>query len=161
MKPYWITEINNCTIGISPCPGELLNLELELNQVNLTECFLISLLTDEEEIMLGLTEEKSICETLGIEFLKFPIRDTSIPNFHHFVDIIDLLYLKTETTKKILIHCRAGIGRSSLIALGIMIKHGFPLKESIKHVSQLRGFDVPQSTSQRKLLSKYAEITQK
>jgi protein-tyrosine phosphatase len=65
------------------------------------------------------------------------------------------MFFKTQHSKKIIIHCKHGIGRSGLIALGLMVKDGNDLIESIKTISKIRGYDIPQSRSQRKLISLY------
>ncbi len=155
--PYWIAKINDCDIGIAACPAGGRALEEELKVFKKSESLvMISLLTEKEERRLGLTQEKLIAEELGIRFIKFPIPDMSIPGFKIYVEFIDHLYELTMEKDKMLIHCRAGIGRSSLIALGLMTKDGTPLSQSIQHVSRTRGFHVPQSISQRRLLHKYA-----
>ena len=158
LRPYWITEINAATIGISPCPAPSPNTENDITGQDLT--MLVSLLSPNEEEQLGLEQEEVTCTAVGIAFNKLPIPDNSIPGVDNFTKFIDLLYSKTNEPGKILIHCRHGIGRSSLIAIGLMIKHGMPLKESIVMVRKIRGQNVPQHISQRKLLSWYYEKLQ-
>jgi len=157
LHPFWITKINKCEIGISPCPSGGLDLETELNSLFLgNQLSLISLLVEEEVIALKLHNEGLISTKIGIDFRAFPIVDSSIPGASNFIGFIEELYVQTKEVNRMLIHCRAGIGRSSLIALGLMTKHGLNLKESIELASKVRGIDVPQSFSQRKLLSYYA-----
>ena len=157
LHPYWIKKLNRCEIGISPCPTGDLGLEAEIESlVQGDQIVIISLLTEEEKIALGLQDEKSICDNHGVEFMEFPITDMSIPGFIKYTEFIEELYPRTIEVDRILIHCRAGIGRSATIALGLMIKHGLSLKESIKLMSMIRGVDVPQSRSQRKLLSYFS-----
>lgn len=158
LKPYWITRINNAQIGISACPLGRGDLKAELTKiVSEDELLMISLLTEEEKAMLHLQEEGPMSKAFGIEFKEFPIADMSIPGAQRFMKFIEELYGRTNELDRMLIHCRAGIGRSSLIALGLMTRHGFVLKESVELVSRIRGYDVPQSRSQRKLLSFYSE----
>ena len=156
ITPYWIITINECRIGISPRPsgGSYLKGELEQN-LPPGSTLIVSLLQDSESKYLHLTDEKKICESLGLEFLNFPIPDRSIPGYSIFKNFIDGLYAKTKEFDSVLIHCRAGIGRSSLIVIGMMIRNGKQLDEAINHVAAIRGFSVPQSTSQKKLISKY------
>lgn len=158
LHPYWIAEINGCQVGISPCPAGQDQLKAELSSLLFSgKTILISALPEREVGMLGLQDEEALCAQMGIRFINLPITDTSIPGSGKFTRFIDELYALTYPTDRMVIHCRAGIGRSSLIALGLMIKHGFPLAESIRHASKIRGFEVPQSRSQSNLLSWYAQ----
>ena len=158
LHSFWITKINECQIGISPCPAGGVDLKIELEKIVLEDqLLLISLLTEEEIIQLKLHDEKLISEELRINFKEFPIVDSSIPGVVSFINFIEKIYSLTNKFDRILIHCQAGIGRSSLIALGLMTKHRLILKESIKLASSIRGFEVPQSRSQLKLLHYYAE----
>jgi len=162
LKPYSITQIHSCQIGISPCPLGSHSLQTQIEKIAQNDrLMLISLLTDSEVRALQLQEESSLCESWGIAFRSFPIIDTSIPGAYRFMDFIEELYGWTEKMDRMLIHCRAGIGRSGLIGLGLMMRHGLPLRQSIISVSNIRGFDVPQSASQRKLLSFYVQELEK
>jgi protein-tyrosine phosphatase len=155
LTPFWVQSINNCMLGISPCPSSD-EMIIELTKTKATDSFvLISLLTNEEQYKLGLENEASACQSLGIEFLRFPIADTNIPNWKPYLTFLDSLNTYTYNFDKMLIHCRAGIGRSSLILLGLLVKNGAELQESINLVKKIRGFDVPQSSAQKKLLSTY------
>lgn len=160
--PYWVAKINECEVGISPCPagGKALKGELKI-LVEKEELCLVSLLTEKEERRLGLRSEKALCEELGIRCIKFPIVDMYVPPYKMYVAFIEHLYSISEEANRILIHCHAGIGRSSLIALGLMTRHGMPLEQSIQHVSRIRRFHVPQSISQKRLLVKYAAKQEK
>ena len=134
--PYWVAQIHECEVGISPCPAGGRALKEELKILGEKDKFcLVSLLTEKEEKRLGLTQEKALCEELGIRCIKFPIVDMYVPPYKMYVAFIEHLYKITEDKDSILIHCHAGIGRSSLIALGLMTRHGMPLEESIQHVS--------------------------
>ncbi len=159
LYPYWIKTINNSKIGISPRPEgfDLLRKDIDfISKEGVT--MLVSALTEDEVRRFGLKEEKSICEDLGIEFHNFPIIDHSIPkSYKKFVAFIDLLYSKTMDDHKILIHCYAGIGRSGLLALAIMLKHGEPLRDSMALGFKARGIKVPETDSQRNLLAHYAQ----
>ncbi len=149
-------------LGLSPCPSSD-EMIIELAKTKGTDSFvLISLLTDEEQYKLGLENEASVCQSLGIEFLRFPIADTDAPMWKRYLTFLDLINTYTYNFDKILIHCRAGIGRSSLVLLGLLVKNGAELQESINLVKKIRGFDVPQSSSQKILLLKYYQtINQK
>lgn len=83
--------------------------------------------------------------------------DKGICGFDQFVEFIEMLYSRTQELNSILIHCQHGVGRSGMVALGLMLRYGKDLQKSIKGVSKTRGYDVPQSLSQQRLLGAYSK----
>jgi len=156
METHKLAQINKSKIFISPCPrgGEFLEKDIK-ELIDSEFSLIISLLTYTESDQLGLTAELDICKSYSVGFISFPIMDRGISGFDQFVEFIELLYHKTQELSSILIHCHHGVGRSGMIALGLMIRDGQDLEESIKQVSKIRGYDIPQSISQRRLLSAY------
>ena len=55
---------------------------------------------------------------------------------------------KLEKGASIVIHCRMGIGRSSIIAGAILLKFGFSATDIIKMISSARGISVPDTEEQ-------------
>jgi len=156
LETYKLTEINDCEISIGPCPKGGDHLERSMGE--LRDCgttMIISLLTYPESLQLGLSSEADVSKTHSIEFINFPIMDKGICGFDQFVEFIEFVYRKTNEFESILIHCQHGVGRSGMVALGLMIRDGKELEESIMSVSKTRGYDVPQSLAQRKLLSAF------
>lgn len=156
METFKLVEINGCKISIGPCPKGDEHLEIDVQE--LSGCgisMIVSLLTYTESVQLGLSIEADVCKSHSIEFVNFPIMDKGICGFNQFVDFIELLYGRTQKLNSIFIHCQHGIGRSGMVALGLMIRDGKDLEESIKQVSAIRGYDVPQSLAQRRLLGAY------
>ena len=77
----------------------------------------VSLLEADEESELGLIKEREICEKQGIQFISFPIKDRGVPSsLEDTAQLTDYLRKQLATGKKVVIHCRAGIGRSALVA---------------------------------------------
>jgi protein-tyrosine phosphatase len=60
--------------------------------------------------------------------------------------------------KKVLIHCRQGIGRSGMIAACLLIDSGVPVEEALQTLSSKRGLPVPETEEQRRWLERYSEI---
>jgi len=50
--------------------------------------------------------------------------------------------------KNVAVHCRQGIGRSGLIAAGILAASGVSPEDSIQAVSAARGIAVPETSGQ-------------
>src|SRR5260221_8809503 len=76
---------------------------------------LVSMLTPEEATELGLMEEEGLCAKHGIKFFNFPIPDRSVPNGNEIRVMLNGLADEVKLGKAIGVHCRAGIGRSSMM----------------------------------------------
>jgi len=115
----------------------------------------VSLLDFGEILELGLRDEKKICEANGIEYISFPIKDRSVPESPtHTVQFVRNLHHKLLTGKSIVIHCRAGIGRSGLMAACLLVHdHESPLK-AFAQVSKARRLNVPDTPEQIDWVSK-------
>lgn len=61
--------------------------------------------------------------------------------------IADLLQ-QTDKGESIVIRCRMGIGRSSIIAAAILLRHGYTTEELIRRISAARNLSVPDTESQ-------------
>jgi len=159
VKIYWIeTFANAARLGIMARPrgNEWLADEiasLKKQNVNL----LVSLLESGEIEELGLWKEESICMKYGIDFANFPIADRNIPKDDSKVDLfINLMSAKIDEGHSIVIHCRMGIGRSSIIAGSILLqKEKNPnVKGTIDRISLVRGLKVPDTEDQIAWLKK-------
>ena len=53
-----------------------------------------------------------------------------------------------EEGKKVAVHCRQGIGRSGLIAAGVLVSAGIGAEKAIEAVSSARGLAVPETPAQ-------------
>lgn len=159
VKIFWIeTFANTARLGIMARPrgGDWLDDEIaSLKKQNVNH--LISLLESIEIDELGLKQEKNICAKYGIDFSNFPIEDRSLPDNATKIDVfISLLSSKIELGSSVVIHCRMGIGRSSIIAGSIMLKLvGHRNAEDIlNRISQARGLKVPDTEEQITWLKK-------
>jgi protein-tyrosine phosphatase len=110
----------------------------------------VSLLENGEEHQLGLAEEQKTAETDGLSFLSFPIPDRGVP-----ASVPDALTLMSDVSgaldngKNVALHCRQSIGRSGLIAAGILVASGVQPERAIEIVSTARGLSVPETLEQR------------
>ena len=73
-----------------------------------------------------------------IEALHFPIEDGSVPDdlasFHHLVRTIrDRL-----VSQNVLVHCNAGLGRTGVVAAGLLVLGGAPADAAIARVRKAR-----------------------
>lgn len=53
-----------------------------------------------------------------------------------------------EEGRKVAVHCRQGIGRSGLIAAGVLMSSGIGAENAIEVVSNARGVAVPETPAQ-------------
>ncbi len=114
----------------------------------------VSLLELDEVEDLGLGEEAALCRLKGIEFRTFPIPDRGVPAdeeaFSRFIDEL------AKTRAAIAIHCRAGIGRSSLVAGTTLIARGMPAEDALSRISDARGLPVPDTDDQRAWILRFS-----
>ena len=107
----------------------------------------LSLLEPEEENELQLGIERAVCARSGIEFRSFPIPDRGVPQ-----DVGAALELAGQLAKggrPVAIHCRAGIGRSSLMAAAFLISAGVSAEVALAAIETARGLPVPDTEAQR------------
>jgi protein-tyrosine phosphatase len=110
---------------------------------------IVSLLTDLECAELGISAEGSFCESAGIEFLRFPIADHDVPaDRRQFRQFVAEIVTRLKKGSFVLIHCRAGIGRSSLVAACVMGAFGIDSATAFRRVTLARGCSVPDTTEQ-------------
>lgn len=119
---------------------------------------LVSLLTQGESDELGLSEEAKGCKEVGIRFLVFPIEDRSVPaSGSEFFGFTELADAELKKHRGVGIHCRAGIGRSSLLAASLLARHGHEPNAAFEAISQARGRPVPDTDEQRRWVERWTE----
>jgi protein-tyrosine phosphatase len=109
----------------------------------------VSLLEQEEVSELGLQREPELCRARGIEFVSFPILDRGVPDLRPALDLVRSIADGIAGGRSIAVHCRAGIGRSSVIAACAMICSGIEASEALALIRMARGVMVPDTDEQR------------
>jgi protein-tyrosine phosphatase len=110
----------------------------------------VCLLERDEVDELGLGEEAEICRGHGIEFISFPIQDRGLPQTVGETEILaQQIALKLKNGTTVAMHCRAGIGRASLIAACAMVCSGLDTCSAFDVISKARGVKVPDTDEQR------------
>lgn len=111
---------------------------------------LVSMLTPAEVSELDLEEEEASCHSQGIVYLSFPIPDFSVPPFSAATfAFLEQLGAYVSEGKHVVLHCRQGLGRSVLMAAGVLILNGFTPDQAIEKLSAVRGYQVPETEEQR------------
>ncbi len=110
----------------------------------------ISLLAPDEIAELELQEEEACAREEGIEFLAFPIPDYGVPRSRlELAGLIRHLETALEAGKNVGIHCRQGIGRSSLLIASMLVSAGEDPQEAFRRIEKARGRPVPDTAEQR------------
>lgn len=110
----------------------------------------VSLLEPSEIDELGLQREKEFCTARGIEFIAFPIPDRGVPvSFDDIARVVRRLGDWMQAGKSVAVHCRAGIGRSALVAACVMIVEGTEAGVALDRIASARGVPVPDTDQQR------------
>ena len=147
---YWITGSGPLHLAIMPRPrgGKELHRDIRALQTESVD-ILVSLLTAGEVVDFDLAEAPEVCAAYGIEYRSFPITDHGVPTSHYAVlDFASKLEGKLRTGNAIVIHCYAGIGRSSLMAACVLVIHGKSATEAFDQIGQARGCHVPETGAQ-------------
>lgn len=104
----------------------------------------MSLLEKEEIQELGLTYEPTLCGQHLMECIHFPIKDRTVPAGAIAVSrLVGRLEEKMDRGEKVVVHCRMGIGRASLIAGAVLTKKGAAADYVIRTIAKARGWKYP------------------
>ena len=109
----------------------------------------VSLLERAEADQLGLALEGDLAIAAGLRFISFPIPDRGVPASLAAASAIcrqvaDVL----KDGQTVGVHCRQGIGRSGLIAIGALVASGVDAGKAIEIVGAARGLPVPETEGQ-------------
>jgi protein-tyrosine phosphatase len=97
-----------------------------------------------------LVEEASMCRAQGIRFVGFPVVDRGVPSsLLEAVDLLKDLREDLHAGKTVVLHCRQGIGRSSLIAAALLVTAGIDPQAAFSAVGSARQLAVPETREQR------------
>jgi len=156
---YWIEGVRSGRLAIMPRPraGDWLADELASWQRAGVDV-LVSLLRADETEELGLNDEQSLADELGMAFISFPITDRGVPDSaDDFLDLANRLENELRRGRGVGIHCRMGIGRSSLLAACLLVKSGDSPATAFEAISRARGLDVPDTQEQIAWLDSFQE----
>jgi protein-tyrosine phosphatase len=117
---------------------------------------LVCALTHAEQVELGLTEEASVCTTAGLAFIAIPIPDRAVPDAQTLEPVLIQLHAAVAAGRHVVIHCRAGIGRASLVAGALLVAEGLDPEQAWQRLAAARGLAVPDTDQQRQWLQRFA-----
>ncbi|MFC9324105.1 tyrosine protein phosphatase [Kitasatospora sp. NPDC057015] len=110
---------------------------------------LVCALTRAEREELGLTDEPRAAAAAGLRFVEIPIPDRTVPDPATVLPILRSLAEELRAGAHVVTHCRAGIGRSSLLAAALLILRGTDPDTAWARLEEARGLAVPDTAEQR------------
>ena len=146
-RPYWITS----QLAIVPRPqgDDLLDDEMSaLKEAGMD--VIVSMLQKDEARKAGLEREASSAQEKGLQFINFPVPDRGVPlDTSSFIEFLKDLESLLAQGKRVGVHCRASIGRSSVTSASLLIRSGIPSESAWLQISVARDCSVPDTTEQR------------
>jgi protein-tyrosine phosphatase len=152
-RPYWITP----QLAIVPRPrgGDWLDDEMvALREAGID--VVVSMLEENEASELGLQREAVSAEQSGVLFVSFPTSDRSTPSdVSAFEEFLKNLEYFLSHGKRVGVHCRASIGRSSVTVVSLLLRSGVPFEDAWRQVSTARGCPVPDTPDQQEWVNRH------
>jgi protein-tyrosine phosphatase len=118
----------------------------------------VSLLERHEITELELAAEPALCAGQDIEFLSLPIADRGTPaSRRELANLLAQLHGRLMQGGAVAIHCRAGIGRTGLVAGCLLHMLEVPYDEIFHRLSRSRGVAVPDTAAQVEWVGRYVQ----
>lgn len=152
--PLKISEVQlaNGVIGLTFCPGKaddcvygtpwMRDLGIDIRSLrNWGASTVITLIEHHEFDILHVPHLGQAIQAAGMEWIHLPIRDVSIPddNFSKLWANVSLnLQRRLAQGERIVFHCRAGLGRTGLVAALLLLDHGWAALSAIREVRRAR-----------------------
>lgn len=150
MRIYWIKPIQKGNLGMMPRPKGNDWLEDEIKKLKIHKVnTVVSLLEYHEIKSLELENEEQLCTKHNIQYINHSIPDRGIPEKTVFLKLISDIDTLLKSDKNVVIHCRMGIGRTAMLAAGILIKNGKPPHTVFDFLSEVRTLEVPDTEMQK------------
>lgn len=110
---------------------------------------LVSMLETHEIMELGLGQIEQQASRFDIAYLSLPAPDRGVPrDIRGFVDLAIDLAKRLRSGSSVAVHCRGGIGRSTLLAAATMVSLGDDPASVFGTISKARGLEVPDTDEQ-------------
>jgi len=158
---YWIGDPSETRLAIVPRPRGGDWLEDDLSRLKHAGIdVVVSMLTEEEALELGLEFEKELAERVGLVFCRYPIPDRSTPSdLAGFRAFVGGLVEAIGRGQKVGAHCRGCIGRATILTASVLIANGWPAERALREIEAARGCVVPDTLEQRLWVESFAPET--
>jgi len=153
---YWVLGPWPGRLGVVPRPrgGDWLADEVRSWRASKIDV-VASLLAPDEIAELDLQAEEALARREGLEYYAFPIPDYSVPQSRtELLRFLGPLEEALESGKNVAVHCRAGIGRSSIVVASLLVSAGLDPEEAFRRIEKARGRPVPDTPEQREWVTR-------
>ncbi len=156
-RVYWIQAPKAGRLAIMPRPRAGVWLEDEIASWKEAGIDTVVSLLDREEIAeLGLNRAAEFCGAKNIEFVSFPIPDRGVPeSMRDAMALFGRVYTSLAAGKAVAVHCRAGIGRSALVAACVLTRFGYDAPDAFMMIATSRGWPCPTRTGREDWVSSF------
>ena len=155
---YWVSDVSPLRLALAARPraGEWLEDELKAwRQAGIDT--VVSLLEPNEVRELSLIDEERVCKISGCDYLSFPIPDRQVPSSSDATRrFVAELVTRLRSGSGVAIHCRAGIGRTGLIAACVLCELGIGSTTAFAMLRAARRVPVPDTEQQEAWVNEYA-----
>jgi ADP-ribosyl-[dinitrogen reductase] hydrolase len=153
-------------IGMTICPGKQedsafsgtwsRDLDADVNAIaEWGASSVVTLMEKEELAWLKVSKIGEAVESAGMDWHSLPIEDVNVPD-EHFEDLWiysgHVLRSALADGRKVLIHCKGGLGRTGTIAARLMVELGERPADTIKKVRKARPGAIENSEQERHVL---------
>lgn len=157
---YWIDAAFPGRLAIAARPQGGDNLDTAIADCRADGVDRIVRLLEPHEIHeLQLVAQAPTCTRHGILLQDFPIPDRGVPaNAMKAAALAQALRADIFDGQSVLIHCRAGIGRSALLAAAVLVATGLDPDTAFDRIRTARGVTVPDTDAQRAWIGEHAAL---
>jgi protein-tyrosine phosphatase/aminoglycoside phosphotransferase (APT) family kinase protein/nicotinamidase-related amidase len=138
----WVEAPGSGKLGITLCPGRSdrkRNLDADLAALRAGATHLVTLTTDREMAALGVADLPARATALGLEVRRLPMVDGRAPDAALARGLARELAALVRDGAGVVVHCRAGLGRSGTIAAVTLVELGVLPDEAVTSVRLARG----------------------
>lgn len=109
------------------------------------------------DIIVNLTENEnnSALAEAGFELIHFPIKDMYIPDLLKTYTICTKLKFSLEEGSSVLLHCKAGLGRTGTIQACLLVNHGRTAEEAVSEVRRSKPMAIQTQMQERFVYNYY------